>query len=225
MMHILRGRTIWTLALLCVSLASVGCDSSQKTTQLDAYATENQELRNELTSTQQALEASEQDRARLVSEVATLQQQAASPAPAPAPIAAGKTAPVDDGFGGIGGGVSVEHRAGEIAVNVPGDVLFDPGKAELKMSAKSTLAKIASVIKAKHPGKTLRIEGYTDSDPIRKSKWTDNLELSAHRAMAVHRYLQQQGLSDDNMYIAGAGDNKPRATKAQSRRVEIVVLN
>jgi len=222
MKHVLQGRSIVTLVLFFVSMAGVGCNQS-KTTEVDAYHTENQELRNELTATQQALEASEQDRARLVAEVADLQTKLATASTAPvAPTA--PAAPADNGFGGIAG-VTVENRPGEIAVNVPGDVLFDSGKATLKPTAMSTLNKIASAIRAKHPGKTVRIEGYTDSDPIRKSKWTDNLELSAHRAMAVHRYMQKQGLSDDHMYIAGVGDNKPRATKAKSRRVEIVVLN
>ena len=107
---------------------------------------------------------------------------------------------------------------------MPGDILFDSGKVDLKGSAKSTLNQIAGVIRSEYSGNTVRVEGYTDSDPIRKSKWKDNLELSLQRAAAVHRQLQSQGIAAENMYAAGFGEARQRGSKDKSRRVEIVVV-
>ncbi|XAL99266.1 OmpA family protein [Phycisphaeraceae bacterium D3-23] len=120
--------------------------------------------------------------------------------------------------------VQIERTEMQIAVRVPGDVLFASGEAELKASSQRTLNEIADILEAQYPNNTLRIEGYTDSDPIVRSGWADNLELSLERAASVHRYLAQRGISDERMYAAGFGDARPRANKPASRRVEIVVV-
>ena len=52
----------------------------------------------------------------------------------------------------------------------PGDVLFAPGKADLKESAKATLNKIANAVKKDYGGKRLLVQGYTDRDPIARTK-------------------------------------------------------
>ncbi|MFI4859307.1 MAG: OmpA family protein [Phycisphaerales bacterium JB063] len=120
--------------------------------------------------------------------------------------------------------VQIERTDMQIAVRVPGDVLFASGEAELKASAQRTLNEIADILEAQYPNNTLRIEGYTDSDPIQRSGWADNLELSLERAASVHRYLAQRGISNERMYAAGFGATRLRANKPASRRVEIVVV-
>jgi flagellar motor protein MotB len=213
---------MWTMKLLAgvlvlATVSMVGCDNKLKT-ERDALYAQNQDLQNELSTTRQALEAAEADRARMTEQLAQ-----SSAAPAPTPIGSGKTAAAANPFEGIGG-VEVEQGGGQITVRVPGDVLFDSGKATLRSGSRSTLSQIAGVLKKSYSGKTVRIEGYTDSDPIRKSKWADNLQLSAERAMAVQRYLADQGVPMSRMYSAGFGSAKPRETKTKSRRVEIVVV-
>ena len=70
---------------------------------------------------------------------------------------------------------------------------------------------------------------HTDSDPIKKSKWKDNWELSAQRALSVLRYLVQRGTPEDRIRATGRGASQPIASnttasgKAKNRRVEIVV--
>jgi flagellar motor protein MotB len=103
-------------------------------------------------------------------------------------------------------------------------VLFDSGKVDLKSSARRSLDRVASVIQSKYPGQQIRIEGYTDSDPIRKSKWRSNEHLSAERALAVEKYLVGKGVDNDRVYSAAFGPANARATKKDSRRVEIVIL-
>ena len=128
------------------------------------------------------------------------------------------------GMADFGEGVDVIPGVGKLTLRVAGDVLFAPGKVELKPASKSTLASIADAIQSQYPGRRIRVEGYTDTDPIKKSSWKDNLELSLQRAAAVYRELETEGLPAELMYAAGYGEQRPRETKEQSRRVEIVVL-
>ncbi len=205
------GNRAWRLTGWLVVLTLpvlVGCQNGAKT-DYDALWAQNQELQSELDRTRAALDAAESELSAVRSELQSM------PEPAPA----GAT-----GFEGIAG-VETERGAGFVKVRVPGDVLFDPGKVALKSSAKATLDQIARVLQNDYAAQTVRVEGYTDTDPIRKSSWKDNLELSLQRAAAVHRYLQQRGIDADRMYAAGFGETQPRETKARSRRVEIVVLD
>ena len=80
-----------------------------------------------------------------------------------------------------------------------------------------------AVIKRDYPTNTVLISGHTDGDPIKKSKWADNLELSLQRAAAVHRFLHEQGADPTRMHVVGKGQWHPQSTKKKSRRVEIEV--
>ncbi len=128
------------------------------------------------------------------------------------------------GFEGISGVAARRGQGGEVIVSVAGDVLFDSGQISLKGSAKRSLDQVASVIKGQYQTNTIRIEGYTDSDPIKKSPWQTNERLSAERAMAVETYLEGRGVDRERMYSAAFGPSNPRASKQASRRVEIVIL-
>jgi len=122
---------------------------------------------------------------------------------------------------------SYNAAAGELTVNLPGDVLFDSGRATLKESAKATLNKVAQAIKGDYSGKQVRVEGHSDSDPIQKTKgqWQDNRHLSMMRALEVTRYLASQGVPEKQILTSGFGDTKPKGNNKQaSRRVEIVVV-
>ena len=107
--------------------------------------------------------------------------------------------------------------------------MFDPGKVSLRNATSKELDHIYSVLKAKYPGRHIEVAGHTDSDPIKKSKWTDNLELSSERAMEVARYLMKKGVAENKIAATGYGEGRPIATnstaegKKKNRRVEIVV--
>ncbi len=128
------------------------------------------------------------------------------------------------GFEGINGVAARRGAGGEIIVSVAGDVLFDSGQISLKSSAKRSLDQVASVIQGQYGDNVIRIEGYTDTDPIKKSPWKTNERLSAERALAVESYLSGKGVDKDRMYAAAFGPASPRASKKESRRVEIVIL-
>jgi chemotaxis protein MotB len=132
------------------------------------------------------------------------------------------------GFG-EGYDVSLDAAKGTITVTLPNEILFDSGKATLKQATSRELDHIYSVIRDKYSGKQIDVVGHTDTDPIKKSKWKDNWELSAQRALSVVRYLVKKGISPDQIKASGRGQSQPIASnstssgKARNRRVEIVV--
>ncbi len=132
------------------------------------------------------------------------------------------------GFG-EGYDVSLDSAAGTITVTLPTAILFSAGKASLKRATSAELNHIHSVVQSQYGGRRVDIVGHTDSDPIKKSKWKDNWELSAQRALTVVRYLVKQGMPKDKIRAIGSGATKPIASnattsgKAKNRRVEIVV--
>jgi flagellar motor protein MotB len=133
--------------------------------------------------------------------------------------------------GGTGGATGFEEipnvkataGAGEVTVAVESDVLFASGKTSLKETAKKSLDQVADVLKRSYKGQQIRIEGYTDSDPIRKSGYKSNYHLAFERAWAVREYLLSKGVDEKQVCLASFGPNEPAGSKAASRRVEIVV--
>src|SRR5437773_2014211 len=83
---------------------------------------------------------------------------------------------------------------------------------------------IATRLKTQYTGKNIRVEGFTDTDPIHKSGFKSNYHLGFERAFAVRQYLSSKGIDEKRMSLASYGPNAPKPTKPQSRRVEVVVL-
>jgi len=125
--------------------------------------------------------------------------------------------------------VAFDADAGTVTVKLQNEILFDPGKAVLKRSAYSDLNHILEVLKSQYSGRQVDVVGHTDSDPIKKSQWKDNWELSTERALTVVRYMIDHGISKEQIRAIGRGDSQPvvpntsRSNKAKNRRVEIVV--
>ncbi|MCA9299949.1 MAG: OmpA family protein [Phycisphaerales bacterium] len=194
-----------------------GCSSTDE--RYDLAMQENIELRDRVIDLEGQLSDCGTNRDRLQSEN---EQLAAAVEQLRGEMVTGRTYD-NTGLEGLAG-VDVSQRGGDIVVAVAGDVLFDSGKATLKDSAKRSLARIASVIGERYPGQQIRVEGYTDTDPIKKSKWSSNEHLSAERSLAVEQYLVTKGIDNDRIYSAAFGPANSKSTKSASRRVEIVVL-
>jgi chemotaxis protein MotB len=132
------------------------------------------------------------------------------------------------GFG-PGNEVAFNASAGTVTVTLPNTILFDSGKATLKKSSSTTLNHIASVLQSQYAGRPIDVIGHTDSQPIKKSQWKDNWQLSTERANAVVRHLIERGVPKNSMRAIGRGDSQPIASnatpsgRAKNRRVEIVV--
>lgn len=213
------------VVLAGLALLAGGCATN------DGWRDQAINLRTELRMTQDQrdqlqsqLLAARGENAKLRNDLTQAHQQLATK-PAPQPVAPPVARP------DFGEGVEVNETAQSITVTLPETILFDSGKAVLKDSSRKTLDKVAGAIKREYGGKTVRVEGHTDSDPIRRSGWADNWQLSTERSLAVVRYLTTSGgLDAKNIYAAGYGQFAPKASnasaagKARNRRVEIVIL-
>jgi len=198
--------------LLCSCALLSGCTNWEK--KCEALNVEHQNtlglLERERAEKEQLAEQSQQA-------IAGLQRQIAERTPAEAA-----------GFG-KGYDVAFDPSAGTITVTLPNAILFDSGRATLKKATSTELNHIQSVLRSKYPGKQVDVVGHTDSDPIKKSKWKDNWELSAQRALSVVRYLSAQGIAKDRIRAVGCGAASPIVSNAtasgrtKNRRVEIVV--
>ena len=119
----------------------------------------------------------------------------------------------------------------EVYLTLAGTVSFASGKATLKSSAQELLTRALSALKSRFPGMRVRVEGHTDSDPIRKSNWASNEALSKARAQAVADHVvRTTPLTPAEVGSSGFGAGRPIASnatrdgKAQNRRCEIVLL-
>lgn len=119
---------------------------------------------------------------------------------------------------------------GGAMISLDAQILFDSGKNVLKTTGKSKLTQIASTIQTKYAGYDVYVIGHTDNEPIRHSRWQDNFELSAQRALSVVRYLKSQGIAPDKLAAVGRGEFRPIASNASAterslnRRVEIYAM-
>jgi chemotaxis protein MotB len=126
--------------------------------------------------------------------------------------------------------VTVQRLQKGLVITFVSEVLFDSGKADLRKDSYEKLDKVASVIETVVPDLNVGIEGHTDNEPIKRSGWKSNWELSAHRALSVLHYLTERNISGERLAAIGYGEYRPVETndtkdgRQKNRRVEIVIL-
>jgi chemotaxis protein MotB len=115
------------------------------------------------------------------------------------------------------------------------DILFDVGTSELKPAAEETLRELVAALKSPE-ARDLKVlvVGHTDDQAVARKpardKYSDNFDLSADRAVAVCEVLEQLGLPEARMGLAGFGAHQPVAPnitpvdRQKNRRVELFVL-
>ena len=120
-----------------------------------------------------------------------------------------------------GTGIEVAKTAdNELKVNVPSDLSFAVGRADLSPSLRPVLDQFAQGLDATVQ---VRIVGHTDSS----GSDAVNDPLSLERARTVRNYLEDRGLPSSRLMIEGRGSHQPVADngsdagRAKNRRVEI----
>jgi len=127
----------------------------------------------------------------------------------------------------IAGKVGADQSATTIFVRVSSGVLFAAGGATTTPAVAPILKKIAQTLN-KEPGQ-IRVDGYTDSDPIHTLAFPSNFELSTARAKAVAALLKPDITDPTRLLATGHGADDPvapndvEANKAKNRRVEISI--
>ncbi|MEO8505906.1 MAG: OmpA family protein [Acidobacteriota bacterium] len=105
-------------------------------------------------------------------------------------------------------------------------VKFGFNKAELSDDAKAALDTFANDLKTQNKNVYIEIQGHTDN--IGGDDY--NYKLGESRAEATRRYLSTKGVALHRMSVISYGetapvtDNKTRESRAQNRRVVLVVL-
>jgi len=126
--------------------------------------------------------------------------------------------------------VKVEMQDKGLVITFVSEVLFDSGKAKLRTDSYSKLDKVAGVLNTTVADLNVGIEGHTDNQPIKRSGWKSNWELSTARALSVLHYLSEKSVSEPRLAAIGYGEYKPVASnddkegRQKNRRVEIVIL-
>ena len=124
-----------------------------------------------------------------------------------------------------GTGVQVtQTQDNRLKLEIPADVSFDTGRADIKSNFRPVLERFATTLN-QNPASTVTIIGHTDStgdDAV-------NDPLSVERAAHTRDYLAMRGVSQNRIVIDGRGEREPIASnedasgRAKNRRVEIYV--
>jgi chemotaxis protein MotB len=204
------------LLLLALLVTLTGCDDPKQ--RIALLEESNQQLMDDLNSARSELDALRQANDDCQNELASARRDADT---LRGQLAAKPDEKVPAGWTAVPGGAMIA---------IEDSVLFDSGKAKLRSQAQRSLEAVASALRGEYSDKEILVFGHTDDQPIKKSGWQDNYELSAERALAVVRWLKDRGIQPDRLAACGCGEYRPRvpntsATNRQkNRRVEIFAL-
>jgi chemotaxis protein MotB len=125
--------------------------------------------------------------------------------------------------------VDIEVRGSAVYVSISDKLLFNTGSSQILPKANGVLEKVSRIINDNGQLNVL-VEGHTDNLPIANSKYQDNWDLSALRATAVVRKLEQDFfITPGRLTASGRGEHLPKADnrsqvgRSINRRTEIIL--
>ena len=122
-------------------------------------------------------------------------------------------------------GVSVTRVGDDIILNMPENITFDSGRAEIKPNSYDVLNSVSLVLN-EFDRSIVDVYGHTDNVGSDEA----NFDLSIKRAEAVANYLAGQRVNPRRLSLQGFGETRPVASngtpdgRAQNRRVEIKIV-
>ena len=128
----------------------------------------------------------------------------------------------------IGDGISVRRTEEGLVISLADTHFFGSGAAGLGSSAISAIIEVAALFKdlPNH----VRVEGHTDDLPVASVSVPSNWHLSATRAVAVLRVLEESGIPSYRLSASGFADQRPLVSnktpqgRRMNRRVDLVIL-
>lgn len=133
--------------------------------------------------------------------------------------------------------VAIKELAEGLEITFQSATLFESGSADLSGASKSVVAPLVQMVKEQHKPFSIRVEGYTDDNPIRSERYPSNWELSGARASTVLRMFEDAGFDPDKLTALGFGATRPAhpnrdaaskplpENQARNRRVKIFIIN
>lgn len=124
--------------------------------------------------------------------------------------------------------LTIEQMKSGVNVNLPHDVLFTSGSAELCEAGRKVLLKVGAQL-TEIPYQVI-VGGFTDNVPVSDKlaeRYPTNWELAGARAAGVVRVLEEAGVSKERLRVLSLADNLPVASndtpegRAQNRRIAI----
>lgn len=116
-----------------------------------------------------------------------------------------------------------------LVVALPGDLLFEPGRAVMTPGARDAMFSLGGIFR--NIGNQIGVNGHSDPIPPAGGAYDSNWELSMGRAAAVANALRRAGYEDE-IIAFGYSDSRfgelpqvdPATRRAMARRVDVVVL-
>ena len=203
----MRRKAMVTVALLAiVVMLGLGCETVP-VSQYDKLGVDYQNSLAHNRALQEDLDAAKRDKADLESRLAERATEPQYAAP---------------------DGTRIHDVGGQPAIQIDAALLYPSGSAKLTANGQATLTKVAELIKKQFPNHEIRVEGHTDTDPIRLTAnlFDSNWDLGAKRSNEVVVFLTEKcGIDPKRVYGATFSMHRPISPdKAANRRVEIVLL-
>ncbi len=123
--------------------------------------------------------------------------------------------------------ISVSNTDKAIEVEIKSQLLFSSGDARLESKAIPLLSNLATIFSTFN--NPVQVEGFTDDQPIKTTKFPSNWELSAARAASVVHLLMRRGIEPARMSATGyaefrpIADNSSKEGRQKNRRVMIII--
>jgi chemotaxis protein MotB len=125
-------------------------------------------------------------------------------------------------------GITVTIDSRGLVISLAAVSFFSSGDATINQSKLPVLDSVLDVLNPL-PNQ-IRIEGFTDSIPIKNERFADNWDLSAARAGNVLRYvIEHSTIAPDHLSLAGYGPYRPVGSndteegRSRNRRVDIII--
>lgn len=207
-------------------IAGLEGELEQKNSEIESLTTERQRLENELASVvkdRARLEASAEELKKAVEELGKRKAEAEKRVAQFRALLAKFKQLIDSGK------LRVKIVDGRMVLELPSDVLFASGKAELSDEGKVSIQSVAAVL-VTIGGRQFQVEGHTDNVPIKTRHFPSNWELASARALNVVKAMVEVGMPGEYLSAASFAEFKPVKSndteqgRAANRRIEIVIV-
>lgn len=126
-------------------------------------------------------------------------------------------------------GGALEQTTAGVNLELPGEVVYGSGSADMREGAKDTLMQAVQMFNVdSYADFLITIEGHTDDRPITTGQFTSNWDLAAVRASRIADFFVAAGIDRTRIRSISYGDTRPKVSndtpegRSSNRRVNII---